>query len=204
MVNVISFVVSIIALQSRVLLLQGQSGQLSWYSTFRKAPKSLKHQYLGWFKIFFLLSMRKFIFEKCRKGLQLNFCYICPYLTQTSGYVSQDELFLNRSFIFIFIGRYIFISSYEGNQSSNEKVARIQSPIVASFYPDPACFSFYYHMFGAHVGELRVVLVAMKDEKTALGRQVIWRRRGTQPDKWLYFKDSLNVTEGDYRVRRIC
>ncbi|GFY50669.1 MAM and LDL-receptor class A domain-containing protein 2 [Trichonephila inaurata madagascariensis] len=97
-------------------------------------------------------------------------------------------------------GNYIYISSYEGAQSNNEKIARIVSPVISSFHPDSACFSFYYHMFGAHVGELRVFLVPMQDEKTPLGRQVIWKRRGTQPDKWLQFRDSLNVTEGDYRL----
>ncbi|GBM91293.1 MAM and LDL-receptor class A domain-containing protein 2 [Araneus ventricosus] len=97
-------------------------------------------------------------------------------------------------------GQYIYVSSYEGTQSNNEKIARLQSAVVTSFHPDAACFSFYYHMFGAHVGELRVILVPMQDEKTPLGRQVIWRRRGTQPDKWMQFKDSLNVTEGDYRI----
>lgn len=56
-------------------------------------------------------------------------------------------------------------------------------------------------MFGAHVGELRVIMVPMKDEKTDLGKQVIWRRRGTQPDKWMTFSETLSVTEGDYRVR---
>ncbi|XP_055943864.1 MAM and LDL-receptor class A domain-containing protein 2-like isoform X2 [Argiope bruennichi] len=97
-------------------------------------------------------------------------------------------------------GQYIYVSSYEGTQSNNEKIARIKSAVVTSFHPDAGCFSFYYHMFGAHVGELRVILVPMQDEKNPLGRQVIWRRRGTQPDKWLQFKDTLNVTEGDYRI----
>ncbi|XP_035213735.1 MAM and LDL-receptor class A domain-containing protein 1-like, partial [Stegodyphus dumicola] len=97
-------------------------------------------------------------------------------------------------------GHYIYISSYEGNQSNYEKVARIQSPVVSSFAPDAACFSFYYHMFGAHVGELAVYMVPMQDQKTPLGKQVIWRRKGTQPDKWLQFRDTLNVTEGDYRI----
>ncbi|GBM78578.1 MAM and LDL-receptor class A domain-containing protein 1 [Araneus ventricosus] len=97
-------------------------------------------------------------------------------------------------------GRYIYVSSYEGTQSDNEKIARLQSAVFTSFYPDAGCFSFYYHMFGVHVGELRVILVPMQDEKTPLGRQVIWRRRGTQPDKWLQLKDSLNVTEGHYRI----
>ncbi|CAL1296566.1 unnamed protein product [Larinioides sclopetarius] len=96
-------------------------------------------------------------------------------------------------------GQYIYVNSYEGTQSNNEKIARLQSAVVTSFHPDAACFSFYYHMFGAHVGELRVVLVPMQDEKNPLGKVVIWRKRGTQPDKWLQFKDSLEVTEGDYR-----
>ncbi|XP_054714591.1 MAM and LDL-receptor class A domain-containing protein 1-like [Uloborus diversus] len=97
-------------------------------------------------------------------------------------------------------GNYIFVSSYDGNQSNSEKVAKIQSPVVSSFYPQPACFSFYYHMFGAHVGELRLFMVPMQDANTALGREIIWRRRGTQPDKWILLQDSLNLTEGDYRL----
>ncbi|GIY45279.1 MAM and LDL-receptor class A domain-containing protein 2 [Caerostris extrusa] len=97
-------------------------------------------------------------------------------------------------------GHYIYVSSYDEGGSNNEKIAKIQSAVVSSFYPESACFSFYYHMFGAHVGELRVYLVPMQDEETPLGKVVIWRRRGTQPDKWLQFKDSLNVTEGDYRL----
>nr|XP_042901434.1 MAM and LDL-receptor class A domain-containing protein 1-like [Parasteatoda tepidariorum] len=97
-------------------------------------------------------------------------------------------------------GHYLFVSSYEGSQSNNEKVARISSPSVSSFYPESACFSFYYHMFGAHVGQLRVVLVLMKDDSTPIARQVIWRRSGTQPDQWIQFRDSLNVTAGEYRI----
>ncbi|XP_035228477.1 MAM and LDL-receptor class A domain-containing protein 1-like [Stegodyphus dumicola] len=94
-------------------------------------------------------------------------------------------------------GHYIFVSSYEGNQSNYERIARIQSPVMNSFAPEVACFSFYYHMFGVDVGELRVIVVAMKDQNTPLGKQVIWRRKGTQPDKWLRFRDTL---AGDIRI----
>lgn len=103
---------------------------------------------------------------------------------------------------FLFTGSYIFVNSYEGDQSNNGKIARIVSPVIASFYPDPACFSFYFHMFGAHVGELRVFVVPMQDENTPLGRQAMWRRRGTQPDKWIYFTETINLKEGDYRVSK--
>ncbi|KAG8156180.1 hypothetical protein JTE90_013570, partial [Oedothorax gibbosus] len=98
-------------------------------------------------------------------------------------------------------GYYIYVSSYEGiPQTNHELLARIQSPVVSASFNDTSCFSFYYNMFGARVGELTLSIVPLDEKGEPIGKQVIWRRSGTQPDRWFQYKDTMGITEGDYRV----
>ena len=79
--------------------------------------------------------------------------------------------------MFISQGNYLYI---EASAKTAGQTAVLNSPLVS---PTPAqgsgyCFSFWYHMFGPHIGSLTVYTLTN-------GRKVQqWTKTGTQGNKW--------------------
>ena len=60
------------------------------------------------------------------------------------------------------------------------------------------CLQFWYHMYGAHVNTLSVHIKPVN--KPIL--PAIWKKSGTQGDRWRYAQIQLNNT-GSYKVGNI-
>jgi len=70
---------------------------------------------------------------------------------------------------------------YVGENSHKNDPARLVSPTVTATNEDGLCLTFWYHMYGDYVNELRVY-VRQRDYESA----PLWSRTGTQGQKWNY------------------
>lgn len=74
-------------------------------------------------------------------------------------------------------GWYIFIEASFPRQPND--TARIHSPAITSNPSQPKCLSFWYHMYGPHIGQLNIY--------TKVGAQFlgpVWSKSGTHGDQW--------------------
>lgn len=74
--------------------------------------------------------------------------------------------------------------------------AHLESPTVSAD-PSTKCLRFWYHMYGATVGQLNVYLRA----GAGLGPS-IWTKRGTQGNKWIQGQVVINKTS-DFTVTSV-
>jgi len=74
-----------------------------------------------------------------------------------------------------------------GSRHAGDK-AHLESPTVSTD-PSTKCLRFWYHMYGATIGQLNVYLRA----GAGLG-PAIWTRRGTQGNKWIQGQIVINKT----------
>ena len=72
-------------------------------------------------------------------------------------------------------------------------MADLLSPIMSPTSQGPACFSFYYHMFGPSIGNLSVLTSIAGHTSTR------WMRSGTQGNKWQQVHLTISSST-DYRV----
>ena len=69
-----------------------------------------------------------------------------------------------------------------------DKARVISNERKATVYGE--CISFWYHMFGNHIGTLRVILkFENRDEK------VIWKMSGNKGDKWIKGTATLHSSD---------
>ncbi|XP_067126410.1 MAM and LDL-receptor class A domain-containing protein 1-like isoform X1 [Centruroides vittatus] len=87
-------------------------------------------------------------------------------------------------------GHYIFLDQY--GKGSN-KIARLKSPLLAASSPEGACFSFWYHMYGKHIGTLSINIETLTKSYSG------WEKSRNQGNKWLSAEIPINVTE-DYNI----
>lgn len=64
--------------------------------------------------------------------------------------------------------------------------ARLLSPTIST--TQSSCVSFYYHMFGLHIGSLNIYV-----KQTALGTP-IWTMTGNQRNSWILGQFTLSAT----------
>ena len=88
--------------------------------------------------------------------------------------ITPKQTFDRLSLMFSCTGQYIYFET--SSPARNKDKAAIASPDMAV---RRACLSFYYHMYGAHIGSLKVVRVNAK------GRRILWARHTNQGDRWL-------------------
>jgi hypothetical protein len=102
---------------------------------------------------------------------------------------SQPPLLITGSYIislFNLDGYYMYIET-SGSRHAGDK-AHLKSPAVSTD-PSTKCLRFWYHMYGATIGQLNVYLRA----GAGLG-PAIWTRRGTQGNKWIQGQVVINKT----------
>lgn len=78
-------------------------------------------------------------------------------------------------------------------------MARLLSPVVSS--PDSdLCMSFWYHMFGSHIGTLRI----KQRKQTVDGKAdiLLWTVSGHQGNRWREGRVLLPRTNKPYQVSR--
>ncbi|KAK0068562.1 MAM and LDL-receptor class A domain-containing protein 2, partial [Biomphalaria pfeifferi] len=81
-------------------------------------------------------------------------------------------------------GFYIYLESNNGNQGDD---AVLVSPVLPPSI-GTACFSFWYHMYGANIGQLQLL--------TSIGGVTVvqWQRQGNQANRWLQASITLQST----------
>ena len=75
----------------------------------------------------------------------------------------------------LFTGRYVYI---EASGKRPRQSARLISPVILVSSLSTKCLSFWYHMYGPHVGSLNVYTNA-----TSLGSP-IWTKNGSHGNQW--------------------
>ncbi|CAL7938754.1 unnamed protein product [Xylocopa violacea] len=90
-------------------------------------------------------------------------------------------------------GYYLYI---EASSKLVNDTARIISPIYNASYTESGCFSFWYHMYGATVGALRVYF---KQEQASLPR-LMFSKEGDQGNQWLHGLFSLPKAERGFQI----
>lgn len=80
-------------------------------------------------------------------------------------------------------GYYLYI---DPQWTTPSRQARISSPVLPMNSPDGGCFTFWYHMYGQHIGTLYV------NVGQSLLTSVAWTRRGTQGNKWKLGEVNVN------------
>ncbi|CAJ1072730.1 MAM and LDL-receptor class A domain-containing protein 2 [Xyrichtys novacula] len=75
-------------------------------------------------------------------------------------------------------GKYLYIKS--SPPSVKENVAQLKSLLLPSAGEKGYCFRFWYHMFGATVGSLRMLLQTADPFK----KTPVWQKSGNQGDEW--------------------
>ncbi|XP_061879772.1 MAM and LDL-receptor class A domain-containing protein 1 isoform X1 [Entelurus aequoreus] len=73
-------------------------------------------------------------------------------------------------------GNYLYIES--SHPSAKGDVAQLKSALLPPAGEQGYCLTFWYHMFGATVGSLRMFL------HTAVNKSLVWQRSGDQGDEW--------------------
>ncbi|XP_074507832.1 MAM and LDL-receptor class A domain-containing protein 1 [Sebastes fasciatus] len=76
-------------------------------------------------------------------------------------------------------GKYLYIKSSRPSVKGN--TAQLKSLLVPPAGEKGYCFTFWYHMFGATTGSLRVLLQTADPLKKTL----VWQKSGNQGDEWL-------------------
>ncbi|KAM8850746.1 MAM and LDL-receptor class A domain-containing protein 1 isoform 2-T2 [Spinachia spinachia] len=76
-------------------------------------------------------------------------------------------------------GKYVYIKS--SRPSVKGDVAQLKSTLLPPAGDRGYCFTFWYHMFGATAGSLRMLLLTAEPLKKTL----VWQNSGNQGDRWL-------------------
>nr|XP_042908894.1 MAM and LDL-receptor class A domain-containing protein 2 [Parasteatoda tepidariorum] len=74
-------------------------------------------------------------------------------------------------------GYYLYV---DATYNAKGNTAKLRSPKLPMNLPHGSCFSFWYHMFGSHVGSFSVEI------QNDYSDQVLWTRKGTQGNQWLF------------------
>lgn len=86
-------------------------------------------------------------------------------------------------------GYYLYITSSIYNRTGAR--AQLKSPLSPPSGPDGYCFSFWYHMFGANVGSLRMSIYDTSSNYVTL----MWQRQGSQGNEWLMAQSHVKLQE---------
>ena len=89
------------------------------------------------------------------------------------------------SFLLVFTGYFAYIEASRPRRSGDRAV--LVSPIIRAEY---GCLTFWYHMLGSHIGQLKLYL------STPVASNVIFERQGNKGRKWLLGKVDVNPAAG--------
>lgn len=87
----------------------------------------------------------------------------------------------------------------ESSSRTENDTARLISPIFEKTNTE-TCLEFFYHMFGATTGSLRVYLKTVSDSWKLDPNKTIFSKKGNQGDKWFRSYLSLGVVPDEYQV----
>ncbi|KAF4530957.1 hypothetical protein B566_EDAN011338, partial [Ephemera danica] len=96
-----------------------------------------------------------------------------------------------------FGGRYMYASSQSPRKEND--LTRLVSPVYpASLTADSSCFIFWYHMFGAAMGSLRVYQKLANESLSVV--QARWTMHGDKGDKWQQGMMSLLTVAAPFQI----
>ncbi|XP_035685696.1 MAM and LDL-receptor class A domain-containing protein 1-like [Branchiostoma floridae] len=82
-------------------------------------------------------------------------------------------------------GHYLYTEASDPQQRGD--VAHIISPYILPSLTDSCTVTFFYHMFGYHIGALRVLLQTLGNDTP----QVVWEQQGQVGDRWVEVEVNL-------------
>ncbi|XP_059201290.1 MAM and LDL-receptor class A domain-containing protein 1-like [Centropristis striata] len=83
-------------------------------------------------------------------------------------------------------GKYLYIESSPPSVKRN--TAQLKSLLLPPAGENGYCFTFWYHMFGATVGSLRMLL-----QTDDLLKTLVWQKSGNQGDEWLLVQSHVTL-----------
>lgn len=95
-------------------------------------------------------------------------------------------------------GTYLYI------ETSAPSITGDSAVLMSQIFPpvDALCFHFFYSMYGATTGTLRIWLVEYdSDALTETNRKVLWELNGNQGNLWLEGVTQIDRQLSSYRVR---
>ncbi|CAH1102080.1 unnamed protein product, partial [Psylliodes chrysocephalus] len=94
-------------------------------------------------------------------------------------------------------GYYMYI---ESSSKAQNDTARLISPVYDKM-DDEVCFEFFYHMYGATIGTLRVYLKTVNQTWSSLNPQsAIFTKSGNQGDKWYRSFHHLGIVKEEFQI----
>ncbi|XP_014854147.1 PREDICTED: MAM and LDL-receptor class A domain-containing protein 2-like [Poecilia mexicana] len=84
-------------------------------------------------------------------------------------------------------GKYLYIES--SHPSEKENTAQLKSLLLPPAGENGYCFTFWYHMFGATVGSLKMLLKSADSSNKIL----VWQQSGSQGDEWLLVQSHVTL-----------
>ncbi|XP_039670520.1 MAM and LDL-receptor class A domain-containing protein 1 [Perca fluviatilis] len=84
-------------------------------------------------------------------------------------------------------GKYLYIKSSPPSVKGN--MAQLKSSLLPPAGEKGYCFTFWYHMFGATAGSLRMLLQTANPLKKTL----VWQKSGNQGDEWLLVQSHVTL-----------
>ncbi|XP_028831423.1 MAM and LDL-receptor class A domain-containing protein 1 [Denticeps clupeoides] len=86
-------------------------------------------------------------------------------------------------------GHYVYLES--SPPSKVGEVAQLSSPLLPPAPQQGYCITLWYHMFGATVGSLRLLMKSIQSRSTTL----IWQRAGSQESQWERLQHHVTVKD---------
>ena len=74
--------------------------------------------------------------------------------------------------------------------------AFLMSPLLNKTNVEGMCFTFWYHMFGATIGTLKIYM-----DSPMTGRKLVWALSGDKGNRWFNGQVNVGTTGGTYQVR---
>ncbi|XP_049825124.1 MAM and LDL-receptor class A domain-containing protein 2-like isoform X2 [Aethina tumida] len=93
-------------------------------------------------------------------------------------------------------GYYMYIESSSRNENDT---ARLISPVYEPTKKD-VCFEFWYHMYGATTGTLRVYLKKAKEDSNLKSSWVLFDMKGNQGNVWYKSRHFIGPIDDNYQI----
>ena len=114
-----------------------------------------------------------------------------PKLRYTNQ-IKSFTAFIVQSIIVSGGGKYIYIeASYPRRENQTSK-------LLSPFMRGPACFRFYYHMYGSDIRSLDVSLQTL--EATTNEAVTLWTMKGQRGNRWREASINIGYTGDEFQV----
>ena len=106
---------------------------------------------------------------------------------------NKTDVFLTSTFILT--GTYMYIETSAPRSPGD--TARLISPKLSSS-TTAQCFTFWYHMYGVHIGSLMISVKQLSDKTNGT---VVWTKMVQQGDRWVQGEATIPAQTDQYQVK---